>query len=172
MARRTKKQPTRRELTPEQAVRLDALRQEEYGKPIAWFRHDVDAHDDPAVALLLNEPDGYALYGMYWLLIERLAARDGHFYSVSDSAGWAVLARDLLLSPRIPEDMELCHRFMDTLAGLGLINPDVYPDGYVESRRLSANCEEVSRGRASKRLAAEITNQQRWGDRDKVGGGR
>lgn len=167
MPRRTKRQPARRELTPEQAERLETLRQEEFGRPIAWFRHDVDAHDDPAVALLLNEPDGFALYGMFWLLIERLAARDGHFYRVSDVAGWSVLARDLLLSPRIAEDMELCHRLMDMLAELGLISPTAYQDGFVESRRLSANCEEVSRGRASKRLTAEITNQQRWGDRNK-----
>lgn len=167
MPRRTKKQPKRRELTPEQYQRLTDLRQEEFGRPIAWFRHDVDAHDDPAVALLLMEPDGYALYGMYWILIERLAARDGHYYRIDDEAGWCVLARDLLLSPRIPDDMALCRRFIETLGRLDLIDARTLGDGCVESRRLSANCEEVSRGRASKRLAGEITNQQRWGDRKK-----
>lgn len=167
MARRAKKEPTRRELTPEQLVRLQDLRQEEFGKPIAWFRHDADAHDDPSVALLLDEPDGFALYGMYWVLIERLASRDGHFYKVNDQSGWNVLARDLLLSPRIPEEMETVRRFINTLARLGLINPRSFQDGYVESRRLTANCEEVSKGRASKRLAGEITAQQRWGDKKK-----
>lgn len=146
----------------EQVDRLHQLEAEETPKPIAWFRHDSDAHDDPAVAALLMDPDGLRFYGMYWLLVERMAARDGHFYKLATERDWAVLARDLTLYPRSEEDMATLHDFLDTLAELGLINQSVYGDGYVESARLSRNCAEVGMGRASKRLAGEITAQQRW----------
>lgn len=156
----------KRELTEEQIERLHVLETEETAKPIEWFKHDANAHDDPAVALMLIQENGLQLYGMYWLLVERMAARDGHAYRVQNRGDWAVLAHDLTLSPRSDGDLELCQQFIKTLSELGLINPISYKDGYVESLRLSRNCAEVGMGRASKRLAGEITAQQRWGNRE------
>lgn len=153
----------KRELTSDQRDRLNMLAIEEMAKPIDWFRHDSDANADPAVARLLVGPDGLAFYGLYWLLVEHLAARDRHIYSIRDDNDWAVLARDLTLYPRSQDDMALCHRFVETLADLGLIDAASYGSGYVESRRMTMNCQEVGMGRASKRLAGEITAQQRWG---------
>lgn len=161
------KQTKRRELTREQAERLSVLQTEESMKPIEWFKHDTDAHSDPAVAELFMEPDGHQLYGLYWLLVEHMAARDGHFYKIENDRDWAILTRDLMLYPRSEDDVALVKRFVQTLARLELISPRAYEDGMVESLRLSRNCLEVGRGRASKRLAGEITAQERWGDREK-----
>lgn len=133
--------------------------------PIKWFKHDSDAHADPAVAELFMEPDGHQLYGLYWLLVEHMAARDGHFYRIQTDRDWAILTRDLMLYPRSEDDIALAKRFVRTLARLGLINPSAYGEGVVESARLVRNCEQVGHVRASKRLAGEITAQKRWGDR-------
>lgn len=166
MPRRAKKKVPR-ELTTEQRDRLRILEAEETVKPISWFRHDADAHDDPAVAELLMEPDGHALYGLYWVLIERMAARDGHTYKLDSERDWQILTRDLMLSYRSEEDVELAKRFIETLVGLGLLNPAAYEEHYIESIRLFRNCQDVGLGRANKRLQGEITAQQRWGEKKK-----
>lgn len=155
----------KRELTDRQVARLHELEAEESAKPIGWFKHDSDAHDDPAVADLFMEPDGHRLYGLYWLLVERMAARDGHRYEVKTGRNWGLLTRDLFLSPQSEEDVALVKRFVGILVELELVDPDMYELGYVTSERLCRNCHDVGNGRASKRLAAEITNQQRWGEK-------
>lgn len=166
MAGRGKK----RELTREQILRLHELEAEESAKPIEWFRHDSNAHDDPAVGDLFMEPDGHRLYGLYWLLVERLAARDGHRYEVKTERNWLLLVRDLYLNPHSEDDLALVKRFVKILADLRLVDHDLFEAGVIASERLWRNCNEVGHGRASKRLAGEITAQQRWGDRDKERG--
>lgn len=153
----------RRKLDEDARRRLGELEAEELGKPIPWFKHDSDSHADPKMALLLVEEDGYALYGMFWLLVERLAAREGHGYRLQTGADWIVLARDLLMFPGDPEAMALLHRFVDLLVELDLADADVYAEtGMLTSERLWRNCAEVSRGRASRRYAGEVTARMRW----------
>lgn len=155
---------SRRKLTGEQLDRWHELQSEELGRPIGWFKHDSDSHADPKMALLLVEPDGYALYGLFWILVERLAAREGHSYRLETDADWTVLARDLLMYPGDPAAMEQLHRFIDRCLELGLIDRELYEEtGKVSSARLWRNCEQVSRGRASRRLSGEITARMRWG---------
>ncbi len=166
MAKKRGKAAKERVLTERQIARLHELEGEEAARSISWFRHDSDAHSDPAVALLMAEPDGLALYGLYWLLIEHLAARDGHRYEVASTAGWHVLMRDLALWPQSEEDMALAERFIGILARLELIEPELYKQGVIGSRRLWQNCAEVGKGRAAKRLAGEITAEERWRKKD------
>lgn len=152
-----------RELTGKQRRRLADLSREESAKPMRWFRHDSDAHDDPAVAELLVGDDGFEVYGFYWVLVELLAARDRHYYDVGTDRGWAVLARDLGLDWRRPEGVERAKELAGTLADAGLLSGPDWAEGRVSSERMFRECEHKGSVIARRRLGGEMTAQKRWG---------
>lgn len=87
----------------------------EAAKPMLWFRHDVDAHDDLKCKRLLRRL-GMAGYGRWWRLLEIIYAESGHAISVEDAEDAEMLADDLCM-----ESTDELADFLGTLADIGLI---------------------------------------------------
>lgn len=135
----------------------EAVRQgffdEEYRKPMRYFKHDTNACDDPKLQDLRDEY-GFEAYGRWWLLVEHLAGRVNHCYDVSRENGWRRLARDLEFD-RGTSGIDQCREFIATLYGLGLISRQSYDEfEHVRSVRLDRNAEEYAEGVAGKKFAA------------------
>ena len=92
--------------------------EEAQNEPIKYIKHDHRAHDDEALYELVNE-HGMAYYGWYWLLVELLAGRRYHYYSVATETGWRRLARDM--SCMCDVSVEDCKRFIADLYEADLI---------------------------------------------------
>ena len=128
---RSKPEPTPEELE-ERRERYDAYLAEAVVKPLGWFKHDADAHDDPKLQDL-RDMLGMAGYGRYWLLVEVLAGREAHQYAVEDRATgrdrWARLAMELEFDGGITQ----AKAFVGMLDELGLVYPadgtSCVPDG-------------------------------------------
>ena len=133
--------------------------EEEQDKPMRYVMHDNAAHDDEALYRLTAE-HGMAYYGMYWLLVEFLAGRKGHYYDVSDALGWRKLARDMSCMCDI--DVDECRRFITDLYDAGLIIREQYDELHrITSKRLLANAISCAEDVASKRLGAWKTNRKK-----------
>lgn len=131
------------ELTDDEKAELDALRDEIAAGALPYIRHYNDAHANEKLRRLMLA-GGFAWYGMYWTLMELLAARHKHHYLVRDDAGWMFLAADMSTSG-VPVDAAQCKAFVEALAGLGLISDESLADGVVVNERVCANAEESAR---------------------------
>ena len=147
--------------TYEEEVReaYERFLEQEQDKPLRYITHDNRAHDDEALYRLTAE-HGMGYYGLYWLLIELLANRKGHYYDVSDELGWRRLARDM--SCMCDMDIGGCKRFIADLYGAGLIIREQYDELHrVASKRLLADAMACAEEVASKRIGAWKTNRKK-----------
>ena len=144
-------------MTDEERDRFAAMVDDEQRQPLTYFKHDVLAHDDPALQEL-RDTWGMGAYGRYWLLVELLAGRRDHRYDVSTPNGAARLARDL------ETDAAGLVEFVGSLDSLGLIVHDLYAErGIVTIDRIARNARESAEYVTKRRLGARKTNQKRWG---------
>lgn len=142
MASRTAGRP-KAELTDDERAELDALRKEIAAGPLPYIRHYNDAHANEKHRRLMLA-GGWGWYGMYWTLMELLAARHAHHYLVRDDAGWAFLSADMGTSG-VPVDPAECRAFVEELARLDLIDAESLADGIVVNERVCATAEETAR---------------------------
>ena len=144
-------------MTDEERDRFSAMVDEEQRQPLTYFKHDVLAHDDPALQEL-RDTWGMGAYGRYWLLVELLAGRRDHRYDVSTPNGAARLARDL------ETDAEGLAEFAAALDSLGLIVHDLYAEhGVVAIDRIARNARECAEYVAKRRMNGIKTAEKRWG---------
>lgn len=150
-------------LTPEEAAKLDEFREQERNAPLDWFKHDNDAHMDEGMRLLIAER-GMASYGLYWCLMELLAARKCHFYDVSTELGWQLLARDMSPGVEVMSVYE-CQGFIEALADLGKIDYECYHEsGHIISNRICRNAAECSESTAQNRFKGWRSGRSRRGE--------
>jgi hypothetical protein len=127
--------------------------------PIKFIKHDNRAHDDDALYRLVNKR-GMAYYGWYWLLVELLAGRKGHYYDVSSELGWRRLARDMSCLCDI--SIEDCKFLIKDLYDYGLIVREQYDELHrVAIGRLLRDALTYAEDVAGKRLGAWKTNRKK-----------
>lgn len=119
-------------------------------KPIKYFSHDVDAHDDRKCQKLIKR-GGWAAYGRWWLLCEVLGHADGHFLKVDTDEDKELTCDDLKF-----DSVEEMQEFLDLLRDVGLIAADT---DFVYSNRMMNNAKKV----AAHKAGAAKTNRKRWG---------
>lgn len=127
-----------------------------FDEPLDYFRHDTDAHRDSSLRRLVMERGKAAGYD-YWVLVECVAAIEGHAYFVRDDDGWTMLALDMSASG-CPMAVEECREFVNALATYGLVSADMLCDGKVMIERTSKEAARWATAKASKQLAAWRTN--------------
>lgn len=138
----------------EKAARYAELLQEELGKPMRYFFHDVDAHEDEKLEEL-RDAHGFDALGRWWLLAEILAGRQWHRLETRRTRGWERLARLLEYDTR-----EQAQEFVGWLVELDLLDRESYErDGYVRSERMDRNAYQMAESAASKRLGAWAKQQ-------------
>ena len=150
-------EPTPEELA-ERQERYDAYLADAILKPLPYFKHDADAHDDPKLQDL-RDTLGLKGYGRYWLLVEVLAEREGHVYEVEDRATgrdrWRRFAAEIECDGGEAE----AKTFVAALEELALIDSELLRErGKVGIRRLSDNAYEMAEAIAKRRLGAWKTN--------------
>lgn len=137
----------------------DRFLEEEQDKPVKYIKHDSWAHDDDALYQLVNER-GMAYYGWYWLLVELLAGRKGHYYNVSNEVGWRRLCRDMSCMCDI--DIEDCKQFITDLYEADLIIREQFDELHrVAIMRLMRDARTYAEDVAGKRLGAWKTNRKK-----------
>lgn len=138
----------------ERQRRYEELLQEELGKPMAYVFHDANASADERLEDL-REVGGFEALGRWWLLVERLAARQWHRYDIRRPSGWKRLARDLEFDG--DGAVDACREFVEYLVALGLLDQESYREsGSVHSARLDRNAYRMAENAASKRLGAWV----------------
>lgn len=137
--------------------RYDRMVAEEEVRPLTYFKHDALAHDDPKLQEL-RDAHGMDAYGRYWLLVERLAGREGHSYRVGTANGLRRFARDVELEP------DQARAFLDALDACRLIVHDLYAERQtVAIERLARNARESAEFIARKRVSGIRAAEKRWG---------
>ena len=145
--------------------RYDRMVAEEEVRPLTYFKHDALAHDDPKLQEL-RDAHGMESYGRYWLLVERLAGREGHAYSVATPNALARFARDVELEP------DQARAFLDALDACGLIERELYRErGRVYIDRILRNARESAEYVARRRVNGILTAEKRWG-KQQAGGNK
>lgn len=128
-------------------------------EPIKYVKHDVSAHDDDAL-YRLTVTFGMAYYGWYWLLVELLTARRGHYYDVSDDIGWRQLSRDM--SCMSDMSIDECRDFIGNLYESGLVSKRHFDElGHVTMERILRDSRVYAEGVAKKKIGAWKTNRKR-----------
>ena len=150
-------------LTPEEQDKLEELREQAKNDPLDWFKHDNDAHMDEGMRLLIASR-GMAAYGLYWCLMELLAARKGHYYDVSTDLGWQFLAKDM--SPGVEVmSVEECKSFVHALAEHGKIDRECLEvSGHVISNRICRNAAERNESTAQNKFKGWRSGRARRGE--------
>lgn len=129
------------------------------GEPVKYVKHDSNAHEDPALFRMVAKY-GMESYGQYWLLVELLTSRRGHYYDVADEFGWLALSRDM--SRLQPLDVDGCKEFVGRLYELGLISREQFDElGRVAISRVLRDALTYAEGVASKKLGAWKTNRKK-----------
>lgn len=135
--------------------RYERMVADEEVRPLTYFKHDALAHDDPKLQDLRDE-HGMEAYGRYWLLVERLAGREGHSYRVGTDNGLRRFARDVELEPAQARE------FLDALDACRLIVHDLYAERQVVAiERLARNARESAEYIAKRRMAGIMSGQAR-----------
>ena len=128
-------------------------------EPIKYIKHDSRAHDDDALYCLVSD-GGMAYLGWYWVLVELLAGRKGHYYDVSEPWCWKKLANDM--SCMCPMSVEECQRFIVKLYELDLIISEQYEELHrVAIARMLRDAQEYARDVAGKKVGAWKTNRKK-----------
>ena len=141
----------------EERDRYERMVEDEERRPLTYFKHDALAHDDPKLQDLRDE-HGIGAYGRYWLLVERLAGREGHSYRVGTDNGMRRFARDVELEPAQARE------FLDALDACRLIVHDLYAERQVVAiERLARNARESAEFIAKRRMNGIRTAEKRWG---------
>lgn len=136
----------------------EELYQQALGEPMKYIRHDTNAHEDTALLSLCLE-NGHAAYGLYWLLVESITAREQHFYDLSTDVGLFSFRRDLSALGEVDENQ--CIEFADALAGKGLIDKAVWEESRrVVIDRVLRDAETYAKGIASRKIGAAKTNRK------------
>lgn len=150
-------------LTLAEQAKLDELREEAKQDPLDWFRHDNNAHSDEGMRLIIAE-HGMGAYGLYWCLMELLAARRGHLYDVSTELGWQFLARDM--SPGVEMmSVEDCKRFVSMLVQHGKIDRKCFEEsGHIISERICRNAAERNESTAQNKFKGWRSGRVRRGE--------
>lgn len=152
-----------RPLTEDEQAKLDELREQAKSDPLDWFKHDNDAHKDQGLRLLIVSR-GMAAYGLYWCLMEVLAAQENHLYDVSTEIGWQLLARDLSPGVEVMGAGE-CMDFIRALAELGLVSRECLEvSGHVVSERICRNAAERNESTAQNRFKGWRSGRARRGE--------
>lgn len=129
-----------------------------------YVRHDVTAHEDDALSMMVEE-SGMAFYGWYWLLVELLTARKGHYYDISDDRGWRRLSHDMSCMCTI--SVPRCKTFVATLYDLDLISREHHDElKRLAITRVLRDTETYAQGVAKRKLSAYNTNAKRRAKRD------
>lgn len=104
-------------------------------KPIAYFSHDANAHDDDKLVALELEL-GLAAIARWWFLCEYLAAADNHYLRCQSKRDWLMITRRLKFG-----SIDESKAYIDTLRELQLIEPDI---DFIWSKRMNKNAELVA----------------------------
>ena len=152
-----------RPLTEDEQAKLDEFREQAKADPLDWFKHDNDAHTDEGVRLLIAAR-GMEAYGLYWCLMEVLAARKNHCYDVSTELGWQFLAKDM--SPGVEVmGVDECMGFIRALAEHGLIDRECLEEsGHVISNRICRNAAERNESTAQNKFKGWRSGRARRGE--------
>jgi hypothetical protein len=150
-------------LTDTEQQKLDELREQAAKDPLDWFKHENGAHMTPKLRMLIATR-GMAAYGLYWVLMEKLAAQPNHFYDVNDDIGWLFLARDL--SPGLETmTVEQCRDFVGALDDLGLIDHEELSEaGLVISEEMCRCAHERNESTAQNRFKGWRSGRARRGE--------
>lgn len=150
-------------LTPEEQAKLDEFREQAKADPLDWFRHDNNAHTDEGMRLIIAE-HGMQAYGLYWVLMELLAARKGHYYDVSTDLGWQFLAKDM--SPGVEVmGVEECRDFVEMLARYGKIDRECLEEsGHIICNRICRNAAERNESTAQNKFKGWRSGRARRGE--------
>lgn len=150
-------------LTADEQAKLDEFREQAKADPLDWFKHDNNAHMDEGMRMLIAS-HGMAAYGLYWCLMELLAARRGHYYDVSTELGWQFLAKDM--SPGIEVmSVDECKSFVHALAAHGKIDRECLEEsGHVISNRICRNAAERNESTAQNKFKGWRSGRARRGE--------
>lgn len=134
----------------EEAILRDMLYDEESGRPLEYIKHDTNAHEDEKILALVDE-GGLAWYGLYWLLVEKLARRKGNMYNILKPSEVRRLRSDLCALSEVSNDE--IDRFLEFCAEVDLIDGAAYSGyGKVAIGRIIKNSETVRQMKVSRRL--------------------
>ena len=150
-------------LTDDEQAKLDEFREQAKNDPLDWFKHDNNAHMDESIRMLITE-QGMAAYGLYWCLMELLAARKGHYYDVSTDIGWQFLAKDM--SPGVEVmSVDDCKSYIATLARYGKIDRECLEvSGHVICNRICRNAAERNESTAQNKFKGWRSGKARRGE--------
>lgn len=118
-------------------------------KPMAYFSHDSDAHDDIKMRRLIKRL-GLEGYGRFWLLCETLAQCDCHHLPTVDNFDWELVAESLLC-----DGIDEAKEFVLTLQELGLLAAD---SDFIWSKRMHENAKKIARYKKG----GAMTAKKRW----------
>ena len=133
-----------RQLTERENQELDDLYlttyseayQEAFEKPLKYLHHDTDAHADDELRIMAAERGSLEVYGQYWVLMELLAQRKGHYYDVSQERGWQFLALDMSTSGA-HMSIELCKELVAMLVEFNKLDAESFAEGHIVCDRIS-----------------------------------
>ena len=146
-------------LTQEQLAELDEVRKramaESMEDGMAWIRHDVGAMRDTKL-VRLRMRRGHAGIGMWWALVEAMAAQPLARCQARTDEDWGVIAYDMGLA-----DADEARGFVADAADLGLVDAEMLGEGIVASSRLSGEYMEMVERAAQMKVNAARTNMAR-----------
>ncbi len=147
------------DLTDEELARYQDAIAEVCMEPLEYVKHDTNAREDDALARLVMA-DGLEAAAVFWIVVECLASRKGHCYSVGDDAGLRILASHMSTGGH-PFTVDEVRAWLGELARHGLIDAEAYAEGRLANRRISAQAYDVAEKAAQKRAGAWKTNRAR-----------
>lgn len=134
----------------EEAILRDRLLDEELSKPLEYFKHDTNAHEDEKILDLVDE-GGLAWYGLYWLLVEHLVGRKSHCYDLNKPNDCHRLIANM--NALAPVDGGEVEKFIRRCADIGLIDGVAYKEyNRIAIGRIFDNAQIAAHSRASRRL--------------------
>lgn len=133
--------------------------QEALAKPMEWFKMDADFMRDRKVRRLAAK-GGWEYIGKLVVLYSCLAAEGGHIYDVSTDEDVCFMLSDMTSPGCEMEESELVS-FLDLLARLGLIDPEMYGESKVCSDRMIRNAEVFANQSAMAKAKAQTMRSRR-----------
>ncbi len=122
-------------------------------RTVDYFSHDAGASHGRTVGILFTyfRHEGISAW---WLLLEKLAASEGHVIDIRDEDSFVYLASEMYLS------IERLKEILDKMASLNAIDRDLYHAGYIWSdnfvKRLSALYKERKQGLPPKPMVNRV----------------
>jgi hypothetical protein len=118
-----------------------------------YFKHDLTAIDDDKMFELIDT-HGMQGYGIWWALLEKLYSAEDNGFQIEATETWFKrISKQFNLT-----DWRTLIRILDTIAGLGLINAQLWDEHIIHAPGIAKRADQYIR---AKQAAAERKQKQR-----------